>query len=244
MNRVLVKLAILLLLWAAILYAQKPQIINEASNSDSTKIHRSKNQAFFIEGGINATRFQKLNSAFKPGYAFGLTFTYDITYSIGLSFTSLVARVNTYVNKISSVYQEDNICYRQYYDFDLSFLFLELPVSLSYKIWENNTAAIRFSIGYGLSLALRDNSERTNFVLTDEVVKDYPCDYYPEGDYYNNDANFENSGTSLNAGIQIIYHRVILKVLYINKRYAIKGFDNLHSVSVNFGYIINRTYPK
>lgn len=211
----------------------------KVSDQDSSNISPKENNIVFLQGGINISSFQNMNSEIHPGYSFGLSFTKSITNSIGLMFSILIEKENTYLNKLEGMYNKDDICYRKYYDMDISFLFSEFPVSLYYKFWKNESSAIYFSLGYGFSFAIKDRSKRTNFVLTDEGVIPYPCDYYPMGDYYDNEETWDNSGWAANAEILITYHKMIFKFLYINKRYPIKGFDKLQTLSFHLGYLMN-----
>ena len=239
MNKYLFISQFLFFIFACLLSSREIKAKNYSVADDSSKIVPKVNQHLLAEGGINFSSFQTMSSLIKPGYSLGLTFNYDITDKIGLSVSTFIAKENTYINNIKSIYKRDNICYREYYDFEASFLFLEFPVSLYYKFWENESSAIYLNIGYGYSLAYMDYSERTNFELTDEIVIPYPCDYYPQGDYYSKEDTMGKSGWSINAAVWIIYKKAIFKLLYINKRYAIPGFDNLHTLSVHIGYHIN-----
>ena len=85
MSRFLLSTQILFLLLLNILLGQEIKVLNYFSNSDSSIINFRDNNNVLIEGGINVSSFQKLNSEIRQGYSFGLTFNYSITNSIGLA---------------------------------------------------------------------------------------------------------------------------------------------------------------
>lgn len=201
-----------------------------------TSLQQFKNQNFLsIEGGINASNFQNISSENMYCYSIGLTYNYYFNNSISISISGVISRQNILLRNRETTGTDGIIVYKKFYDHKISLLFLELPVLINYKLWERKSAAIYFGIGPGISVSFYDYSKRTNFVKTNEII-DLPP---PVDEYYIEDSVFDNSGMNINACIWFKHKRLLLKSLYINKRYNLKRIDRAHSFSLHIGYYLN-----
>jgi len=232
---------ILLYLLVNVLFSQEIKELNDSSCQDSIIIanQNSKKSNLLIEAGINVSGFQNINSEDRFGYSYGLTFSHNLTKSLGISLSLLLSRQNIYTRDREAIYEDDMICYRRYYDIKGSYLFLEFPTIVSYKLWEDESTALYIGIGRGLSLKRRGKTKRTNYKKTNEIVIPYPCYYIPVDEYYYEESSLENSGLTYNAGLWFTHKKFIFKILYINKRYQFRDLDKLHLISIHFGYNLN-----
>lgn len=244
-----VKCCILFIISSTILFAQNYPGFNNASSQElkeeyehlsrDTTINSiqqfSKKSNLLVEGGINVSSFQNIISERRFGYSIGLTYSYNFNNSIGIDISGLVSRQNILVKARETASLSGEFVHRIIYDTKISLLFLELPVMINFKIWNIGSTSCFIGLGLGYSISFKDYSRNENFVVADEIIDIPP----PVDEYYIEDSVFDNSGKNINAGIWFKHNRILVKFLYMNRRYDLKRIDRAHIFSIHFGYHLN-----
>lgn len=225
----------LIFLVASVLNGQGLREINKDLSQDPTvAVTRPINalNKLFVEAGFNISSFQNIDSEQKTGYTFGLTYNAKICHSFVISISGLLSRQSSLLTKRKTTGTDGTYVYRVLFDHKVSILFLELPVTFNYKIWNKKYTSLYIGLGAGFSISVGDYSKRFNFKNTGVIVGDYIL----VDEYYIEDSVFDNSGSNITAGIYLIHGNFQFKFLYINKKYNLKRIDKTHSFLFNFGY--------
>lgn len=216
-------------------FSPKLHQIKDSTSQDLTANENKKfieEKRLWWEAGINVSGLQNIGSEKRFGYLIGLTISHKLSNLIDIDISGLVSRQNLFLKNIKSTGSDGQFVYRIIHNYKISILFLELPVMINYKLWDNNFYSFYAGFGLGYSISSKDYSERTDFVNTGEILNiGIPVD-----EHYIEDSVFDNSGIHINSGIRFNYNKFMIKLLYVNKRYDLKRIDKEHTFSLHFGY--------
>ncbi|MHB2153846.1 hypothetical protein ACX8XN_05545 [Calditrichota bacterium GD2] len=239
MHKYIFRIQILLFFLINTVISQNLNLKKEIESKDSliTINQQYKNDiTLYFEAGMCLSKFQNINSKYGYGYSAGITIAHKLTKSIAFNYSVILSKQNIlYKNHVSS-WRDDNYVYRQFFDVNISVLFVELPVMINYKFWNTSSSSFYVSFGVGYSISIRNDYRKSNFRNTNEVLGTVFEIPIPENDKFIDDSIFDNSGYNINTGIQFKYKKIFLRFLYINKRYKLRYIDKEHTFLFNFGY--------
>lgn len=217
---------------ANIVYCQALFVEKKDTFNISIDTSIAKNEYYIsIVTGINFSGFQDITSDYETGYLCGLTFHYNINESFKIDISGLITRQRIFLKNRRTAMLVENDVRVIFYDSKISFLFLDLPVSVTYKFGESGEFSTYFSLGFGYNAAYSDDTKNINFITTDEILNIGP----PVDEFYVGEVQ-ENSGGYYTTGIGIRYGPGIFNIIYKMKNYKLQGIDKTYSVEFLLGY--------
>ncbi len=201
-------------------------------NDKTLAQNQSKRSPLFVSYGTNLASFSGEEGGWKPGYSIGLTFNFPIyrnlSMTLPLSYTRINAAPKNVEDRTYPDHSGDNI-YKTLRDWQVSIIFFEVPVLLSYRLLTQKSYDFRYILGFGAAFAAKDFSEVKKYTETDEIIG---VENIPSVD----PPNYKlHSDINITTGVRFHLHRFYLDFLYTFYPYDIKDIAPLNSISLKLG---------
>jgi len=192
----------------------------------------------WLEAGINFSKYQNVDSEFKNGYTAGMNISHKLINQIELNYSLLLSQQNLVFKNKFSTWTDDEYVYKRYFDLETSMLFIEIPVMLQYKFWDNKSSSLYFGLGLGYSLSIKNEYTEYNYRNSNDILTTIDNYSVPVCDYYEDDKDY--SCFNINTSIKIKYKKVLLDFMYYNKRFLHSTIGKENTFSLSLGYQISR----
>jgi len=216
-------------------YSQNIPLKNKTQNFFEETEKKSKKGVFLLSAGCNISSYLFEDGEWQLGFRLGFTFNIRASKKVSITLPCSYTRINATPKNVEgasySSYFDNRYIYRNYTDWQISVGFLEIPILLSYKFYNTRRYNVRFTIGPGIAIAIKDFSRIENVTITDEIIGTYDVEPIDSYEYH---FTYSNSGFNLNTGIRFNISRFYLDLMYIFYPYTIKDINNLNTISLIF----------
>ncbi|RMD48010.1 MAG: hypothetical protein D6830_07735 [Ignavibacteria bacterium] len=191
---------------------------------------QSKKSSLLFSYGTNLSFFSGEEGGWRPSYSIGLTFNFPIYRNLSMTLPLSYIRINAAPKNVADrTYFGSDTVYKTLSDWEVSIVFFEVPVLLSYRFLNQKSYDFRYVLGFGLAFAVKDFSELKKFTRTDEILG---IDYTSPVDYPNYKLH---SDINITTGVRFHLGRFYLDLLYAFYPYDIKDIAPLNSISLKLG---------
>ncbi len=185
----------------------------------------------WVSLGTNLSFFSGEEGGWKPGYSIGLTFNFPICRNLSMTLPLSYTRINAAPRNVAdrTYFSFGDTVYKTLSDWEVSIVFFEAPLLLSYRFLTQKSYDFRYILGFGAAFAVKDFSELKKITITDEIIgidNTSPVDY----------PNYKlHSDINITTGVRFHLGRFYLDLLYALYPYDIKDIAPLNSISLKLG---------
>jgi hypothetical protein len=205
-------------------------ILEEKYNEKPSSGIYENHYHLLVSLGVNASTFLHEESEWQLGYSLGFIMNFKLYKNFSLTLPFSYTRINTAVKNVEGRYYSysDPYIYKTLSNRQISVVFFEIPILVSYKFLTGKRMNLSLLLGSGLAIASKDNSKLESVTLTEEITGLH------HGNYPLEPQNSFSSGLNIYAGIRFQANRFFIDALYYFYQYEIKDIDQISTVSVRF----------
>lgn len=205
--------------------------VRNETNAKTASEKQVKESPFLVSFGTNLSSFLGEEGSWQLGYSMGLTFNIQIDPRLSLTIPLSYNRINAGPRKVEDRTNSDigQYIYKTLSDWQVSVVHIEVPVLFTYKFLTKNSYDIRYLLGAGIAVGIKDFSKIEKFTKTNEII------------------GIEQHGISLGVpnellgggniitGVRFHASRFYIDLLYLYYPYEIKDINKLNSISLRLG---------
>ena len=206
---------------------------------------------FGLKAGINIGKFNIDNSEWESGYSVGgfteLNILNNFDLSFGLNFTKRGGTLKNISSRLEDLRRDTDV---HEYDLRIMGSYLELPLTVKYKIDINKDICIApvFGFSYSFLLSIKSKGTLKNYLYFYTGADNDPnrAHYISIPYISNEELKDTNNLLSTVVGVEIGFSQIIIQLSYCYDLNTIESYkyttgfnDNLIYISLKFSYVIN-----
>ncbi len=231
-------LAFMLMIFVAIAPLNAKDAVDAGNkiNAKTASENQPKESPVLVSFGTNLSSFLGEKGKWQLGYNAGVIFNFRVSENLSMTLPISYIRINAAPENVEGrthpIIPGKNI-YKTFNDWYVSVVYIEAPLLFSYKFLTKDNYDIRYFLGAGLPIGIKDFSRIENSVRTDEIlgVKEYTSFGTPHE---------LKGGVNIITGVGFHVSRLYLDLLYAIYPYEVKDINKLNSISLRLGIDISR----
>jgi len=205
--------------------------VRDETNAKTAPGKQARKSPLLISFGTNLSSFLGEEGSWQLGYSLGLTFNIQIDPRLSLTIPLSYNRINAAPRNVEDRTNSDigQYIYKTLSDWQVSVAHIEVPVLFAYKFLTQNSYDIRYLLGAGIAVGIKDFSRIEKFTRTDEIIgiEQHGISFGVPNELL--------GGGNIITGVRFHKTRFYIDLLYVFYSQKIKEINKLNSISLRLG---------